>query len=156
MSTDKPELDIQSELVEFLASCGWLVEPMLADAFQTGLPDFYCHHPQWGERWVEVKRADNYTFTLRQRQKWPGWEASGVGIWILTAATEEQYGLLFKDPNWRQFWKPSFRTPTRQDVDAQIAELHREYEESQKADKDAPHEPAGDGPPWPVGKPPLD
>ena len=160
MSTDKPELEIQRELAEFLTSRGWLVEPMLADAFQNGVPDFYCHHPKYGERWVEVKRADHYTFTLRQRQTWPAWEASGVGIWILTAATEEQYGLLFKAPNWRQFWRESFGTPTRDDIDALMEGCRREDEESQQADEDVTHEPAGDRPrsrhSWPVGKVRLD
>jgi hypothetical protein len=126
MSEDKLELQIQRKLVEFLRVRGWHVERMLADSFQNGIPDLYCHHRKWTERWVEVKRPDGYSFTLRQRQKWPVWEKAGIGIWILTAATQEQYDLLFKPPNWRDFWKPSFATPTKADIDAMLDELVRE------------------------------
>ena len=90
----KLELHIQHELITFLKARGWLVERLLADAFQNGFPDFYIHHPKWGSRWVEVKRPDNYSFTKAQRRKWPEWHKFGVPIWILTAATDEQYGLL--------------------------------------------------------------
>ncbi len=124
----KRELHIQHELAKFLRARGWLVERMLADAYQNGIPDFYIHHPRWGSRWVEVKRPDNYSFTKAQRRKWPEWQKFGVPIWILTAATEEQYGLLFGPPNWLDFWKPSFQIP---DVDAMIDELAREYEAEQ-------------------------
>ena len=60
-----------------------------------------------------------------QRLKWPEWECAGIPIWILTAATQDQYDLLFKSPNWREFWKRSFDVP---DVDAMIDELAREGE----------------------------
>ncbi len=124
----KLELQIQKDLADFLRARGWLVERMLADAFQNGIPDLYIHHPKWGSRWVEVKRPDNYSFTRAQRRKWPEWEKSGVPIWILTAATDEQYGLLFGPPNWRKYWRPSYQIP---DVDAMIDELVREHEAEQ-------------------------
>jgi hypothetical protein len=132
MSEDKLEAQIQRKLVEFLKIRGWHVERMLANAYQTGIPDLYCYHKKWGARWVEVKRPDGYSFTQRQRQKWPKWEEAGIGIWILTAANEEQYGLLFKEPNWHQFWKPSFAIP---DVNSMIDDLAREYEQSQATDQ---------------------
>jgi hypothetical protein len=56
-------------------------------------------------------------------------------IWILTAATQEQYDLLFKPPNWRDFWKPSFAVPTKADIDAMLDELDREEEQSQASDR---------------------
>ena len=133
MSDDKPELHVQRELVEFLKVRGWHVERMLADSYQNGLPDLYAYHKKWGARWIEVKRPKDYSFTKRQRQKWPEWERAGISIWILTAATQEQYDLLFKPPNWRDFWKPSYQTPTTSDVDAMIDVLAREYEQSQGA-----------------------
>ena len=131
MSEDKLELEIQRELVKFLRAREWYVERMLANAFQTGIPDLYCYHRKSGERWVEVKRPKDYSFTKRQRQKWPQWEKAGIGIWILTAATQEQYDLLFKAPNFREFWKPSFALPTKADVDAMIDKLANECEQSQ-------------------------
>ena len=132
MSDDKRELHIQRELVEFLRTRGWHVERMLADAYQNGIPDLFCHHKRWGMRWVEVKRPDEYSFTLRQRQKWPAWEKAGIGIWILTAATQEQYDLLFKSPNWRDFWRPSFATPSVADIDAMLDDLTREAREDEQ------------------------
>jgi len=122
----KQESQIQRELVRFLKARGWHCERMLANAFQDGIPDLYIHHPKWGGRWVEVKRPDSYSFTKAQRRKWPEWERFGIPIWILTAATDEQYGLLFGPPNWRDFWKPSFQIP---DVDAMLDELDREAEQ---------------------------
>jgi hypothetical protein len=133
MSENKPELQIQRELVELLTAHGWHVERMLGNSYQSGIPDLYCHHRKWGGRWIEVKRPDEYSFTKRQRQKFPAWERAGIFIWILTAATEEQYDLLFKPPNWRQFWKPSFAVPTKADLDAMIDKMAREYEQSQKS-----------------------
>lgn len=136
MSEDKLECQIQCKLIEFLKARGWHVERMLANKFQTGIPDLFCYCRKWGMRWVEIKRRDRYSFTLRQRQKWPAWEKAGLGIWVLTAATQEQYDLLFKPPNWRQFWRPSFATPTASDVDAMLDELVREGEQSQASGQD--------------------
>jgi hypothetical protein len=126
MSDDEPEAKIQRKLVEFLRVHGWYVERMLANAYQTGIPDLYCYHKKWGSRWIEVKRPHDYTFTPAQRRKWPEWEKAGIPIFILTAATEEQYNLLFKAPNWREFWKPSFATSTKADIDALLDEVRRE------------------------------
>jgi hypothetical protein len=125
MSEDKLELHLQRELVTFLRARGWYVERMLANAYQTGIPDLYCYHTKWRERWVEIKRPADYSFTRAQRRKWPERERAGILIWILTAATQEQYDLLFKPPNWRDFWKPLFAIP---DVNAMIDELAREHE----------------------------
>jgi hypothetical protein len=120
-----PEWHIQQDLIAFLEARGWLVERMIGNAFQTGVPDLYCHHPNWGYRWIDVKRpGKNYSFTKAQRRKWPEWESKGVGIWILNAATQEQYDLLFKKPNWRDYWKASWgQIP---DIDALLDELDRE------------------------------
>jgi hypothetical protein len=118
-----PELKIQRKLVKFLRERGWHVEYMLANGFQCGIPDLYCFHKKYGPRWVEVKRPEGYSFTDRQRRKFPEWERAGIGIWILTAATDDQYKFLFGPPNWRMFWKPSHELPN---VDAMIAELVEE------------------------------
>jgi len=130
MSADKLEQHIQRELVNFLQIRDWYVERMLGNAFQFGIPDLFCYHAKWGMRWVEVKRPEGYSFTLRQKQKWPEWEKAGIGIWILTAATQEEYDKLFQPPNWRDFWKPSFALATKADLDAMIDELANEGEQS--------------------------
>jgi len=156
MRRDKPESQIQDELVEFLRIRHWHVEPISADVFQNGIPDLFCANKELGTRWVEVKRPTTYTFTLRQRQRWPVWDEFGIGIWILTAATQEEYDKLFKPANWRDFWKEEFRVPTQEDIDAMLDEVWREHEEAQKAEKEARGEPTSDGPSpprlWRVGK----
>jgi hypothetical protein len=128
----KLESKIQADLICYLRARGWHVERMLADSYQNGIPDLYCFHKQWGHRWIEVKRPVGYSLTLRQRQKFPAWEEAGIGIWILTAATEEQYRLLFTEPNWRDFWKPKDAIP---DAAAMFDELADEYERSRAAER---------------------
>lgn len=103
-----PEWYIQRDLIEFLKVRGWLVERMVGHAWQTGIPDLYCHHPKWEYRWIDVKVEGRYSFTKAQRGKWPKWAAAGVGIWILTGATEQEYSKLFQPPNWREYWKESW------------------------------------------------
>lgn len=121
-------------MVEFLRARRWYVERMLANSHQTGTPDLYCYHTKCSERWVEVKRPNDYSFTRAQRRKWPEREKAGISIWILTAATQQQYDLLFKAPNWREFWKPSYEPP---DIDKLLDELDREGDQSQGPDEDA-------------------
>ena len=70
-------------LIAFLKTRGWLVERMIGNAFQMGIPDLFCHHPKWGQRWIDVKRpGKNYTFTKAQKRKWPVWDerASASGF----------------------------------------------------------------------------
>ncbi|REJ65605.1 MAG: hypothetical protein DWQ31_16835 [Planctomycetota bacterium] len=121
-----PEWYLQRDLVEFLEARGWLVEPMHGNLYQKGIPDLYCFHRRYGERWIDCKIEGQYTFTKAQRQKWPQWEKKGIGIWILTAATQREYDKLFKPPNWRDYWKESWgHLP---DIDALLDELDRQGE----------------------------
>jgi hypothetical protein len=125
-----PEWKIQQTLIQYLRDRGWLVEVMHGNAFQKGIPDLYIHHPQWGSRWIDCKNPENYSFTKAQRHKWPLWDAHGAGIWILTAANQEQYDLLFAPPNWRDYWKESWALPTEEDIDDMLAELDEEEDAS--------------------------
>lgn len=76
-------------------------------------------HGTYGTRWVDYKSPSRYSLTAAQRLKWPIWDAYGVGIWIMTAATDDEYRKLFEEANWRQYWKPSYG-PT---VDALLDEV---------------------------------
>jgi len=71
--------------------------------YQSGFPDLYICHARYGTRWVEVKVKDKYKFTGAQLENFPAMSAKNVGIWILTAATEEEYAKLFKPANWHTF-----------------------------------------------------
>lgn len=115
-----PEYHIQSDLIEYLSDRGWLVERMIGNAYQSGIPDLYCFHPTWLSRWIDVKVEGRYSFTRQQRIKWPRWEKFGVGIWILTGADQSQYDRLFGPPNWRNYWKPQWELP---DVDALLDQV---------------------------------
>jgi len=120
-----PEWHIQQDLIAFLKARGWLVERMIGNAFQLGIPDLYVHHPKWGARWIDVKRpGGNHRFTKAQKRKWPVWESFGIGIWILTAANQKAYDTLFAPPNWRDYWKESWGEIP--DIDSLLDELDRE------------------------------
>jgi len=124
-----PEWHIQKDVIAFLQARGWLVEVMHGNAFQKGIPDLWVHHPKWGGRWIDCKNPESYSFTKAQRRKWPIWDHFGVGIWILTAATQEEYDKLFALPNWRDYWKDSWDLPTVDDIDVMLEELNREATE---------------------------
>ena len=112
-----PEHKIQRDLIEYLVARGWMVEHTHGNLYQTGFPDLFIAHYKWGTRWIDVKNPKKYSFTKAQRQKWPEWEAKRVGIWILTAASQDQYDLLFAPPNWRKFWRASWAPPTLAEID---------------------------------------
>jgi hypothetical protein len=124
-----PEWHIQKKLLEYLRDRGWLVEVMHGNAFQQGIPDLFLHHPQRGSRWVDVKNPKQYSFTKAQRLKWPLWDHFGIGIWILTAATQEEYDKLFGLPNWKDYWRDSWKMPTIEDIDLMLDEIDDEEEE---------------------------
>lgn len=118
-----PEYQIQQNIVTFLEARGWHVERLIGNAFQSGLPDLLVFHPKWGYRFVEVKYAKRYSFTAAQKRKFPVLEKFGVGIWILTAATQAEYDKLFKGPNWRAYVKKSWKIPTQQEIDTMMEEI---------------------------------
>jgi hypothetical protein len=122
-----PEWYIQRDLMTYMRARGWLVERMTGNMYQKGIPDLYCHHPQWGERWIDVKNDGKYSFTDDQKKKWPVWERAKVGIWILVAATQTEYDKLFAPPNFRDYWKPSWDREFN--IDKLLAELRAEADE---------------------------
>lgn len=118
-----PEYKIQTLLIEFLEARGWHTERIVGSAFQMGLPDLFIAHPKWGQRWVEVKNPERYSFTKAQKLKFPVLEKFGVGIWIITSADQEGYDKLFAAPNWRDYVKAGWNLPTQQDIDKILEEI---------------------------------
>jgi len=100
-----PEWIIQQKVIEFLRIRGWFVKVIHGSTFQTGLADLYICKRTYGSRWVEIKNPLAYRFTAAQLETFPRLASEGVGIWILTAATEEEYQKLFLPPNWWTFLK---------------------------------------------------
>lgn len=115
-----PEAKIRAALVSYLETRGWLVNITHGNAYQTGFPDLYIARDA-ATRWIDVKTPGRYSFTKAQRAKWPEWERYGIGIWILVAATQEEYDKLFAPPNWRAYWKPSWELPN---IEAALRELN--------------------------------
>lgn len=117
------EAERQQALVRYLTLRGWFVVTFIGNAYQTGVPDVWAHHPQFGFRWIDLKRPGAYSFTRAQRAKWPKWDAAGVGIWILEGDGENEYAKLFRLPNWRDYWKAAWGDPTP--LIDELAEQHR-------------------------------
>lgn len=133
-----PEFYIQNRWVEFLENKGWLVERMVGNAYQKGIPDLFLAHIKYGQRWVDIKVYGQYNFTKAQKLKWPIWKDFRVGIWIIGATSSEactkqhmitEYSKLLEPPNWREFWNPRWdQTPSidelLEDVDNADSEMH--------------------------------
>lgn len=66
-----------------------------------GIPDLYCVHPHFGQRWVEVKlpQMKGSKFTGAQLEIFPKLEKFGAGVWILTGANQQEYYKLFEKSN---------------------------------------------------------
>jgi len=94
-----PEAKIQRSIIDFLRLREWVVMPTHGNMYQSGFPDLYIVKRRYGSRWIEVKNPEHFVFTPAQWEMFPKLIAEGIGIWILTAATETEYQKLFKKPN---------------------------------------------------------
>ncbi|MCK9460601.1 MAG: hypothetical protein M0R80_13260 [Proteobacteria bacterium] len=97
-----PEDKIQREIIAFLQMRGWFVKPTHGNMYQSGFPDLFACHSSYGQRWIEVKNPLAYSFTGAQLIDFPKICANGSGVWVLVAATEEEYKKLFSKYNW--YW----------------------------------------------------
>lgn len=80
-----------------------MVRETHGNIYQSGFPDIYTAHPRYRTRWIEVKNPEGYSFTKAQREFFPLLASCGVGVWVLTAATEEEYLKLWQPANWYLF-----------------------------------------------------
>lgn len=103
--TTGPEAKIQQAIINMLRIREWFVKPTHGNMYQSGFPDLYACHVRYGARWIEVKNKEAYEFTPAQVETFPQICAHGVGIWILTAAVEDEYLKLFRPFNWYVFLK---------------------------------------------------
>lgn len=102
-SSETPEEKIQREVVTYLRDREWMVKRVIGNMYQSGFPDLFCSHRLYGARWVEIKNPLSYSFTPAQIQDFPLFCANGSGVWVLVAATDDEYQKLFKPPNWYQY-----------------------------------------------------
>ncbi len=98
-----PEKIIEDGLKAYLKALDWLVIKTHGNEFQMGLPDLYCAHYTLGQRWIEVKNPEKYSFTPAQMEVFPAMQSKGIGIWILTAYDKYEYDKLFQPYNWHRF-----------------------------------------------------
>ena len=124
-----PEYDIREEIRDFLKAREWLVRFTHGNKYQSGFPDIFAYHPKWTYRWIDAKTPGAYSFTKKQRIEWPIWDSFGVGIWIMTAGNQSEYDKLFRPPNWKDYWKPSWGAiPTLADIDKLLDEIDDNFE----------------------------
>lgn len=97
-----PEGIIQDKIINKLTSEGWYCLETYGSTFQTGLPDVYCCHKDYGARWIEVKNPAGYKFQPSQRRLFPIMGAYNVPIYILMSETETDR-IKSSPPNWRKF-----------------------------------------------------
>lgn len=106
-----PERKIQDAIIDMLRIHEWYIMETHGNMYQSGFPDLYVTHSSYRQRWIEVKNPDKYEFTPAQLTHFPKLSAHGTGIWILTAATEEEYKKLFKPPNWHTYLSVWSKSP---------------------------------------------
>lgn len=80
-----------------------MVKETHGNAYQSGFPDVYATHERYFMRWIEVKVPEAFSFTPAQLRDYPVMRAKGSPIWILTAATDEEYEKLFKPCNLSEY-----------------------------------------------------
>jgi len=98
-----PEAKIQRDVISMLRAKDWYTLTTHGNAYQVGLPDLFICHCRYGHRWIDIKNPSGYRFTPAQLEHWPKLCAYGSGVWILIAATEEEYKKLFQPANWWTF-----------------------------------------------------
>lgn len=97
---DGPEAKIQSDIMNYLTLRDWFVKSTHGNMYQSGLPDLFATHKNYGQRWIEVKNPDGYSFTAAQLETFPKLIAFGSGVWVLVGANEYEYKKLFSPCNY--------------------------------------------------------
>lgn len=128
---ESKETKIRDAIRDMLKARKWRSHIMHGNAYQFGIPDLYCMHREYGQRWIDAKVAGKYSFTKAQKQTWPIWHFQyKVGIWILTGDEQNQYDRLFGPPNWLDYWKKSWGDPKKYldgpDIDVILAKIGEE------------------------------
>ena len=99
-----PEQKIRAAIIKYLEARQWYVVIIIGNKLQMGLPDLFIAHQNFGQRWVEIKNPEKYSFTRAQKENFPRMVAHGVGVWIMTEATDREYEVLFKPYNLYKYW----------------------------------------------------
>ncbi len=98
-----PEAVIQNRLIDLLTLEDWFCIETYGSIFQSGLPDIFAVHKEYGCKWIECKNPKKYSFTPAQIKTFPMFTAYGVGIWIIT--DPDKRDIIFNSPNWQEYLK---------------------------------------------------
>lgn len=103
-----PEDKLQAAWKTFLEARGWYVKSTHGGMFQSGFPDLWITHRDYGGKWVEIKlpHMKGSRFTKAQKECFPKLAENGTPIWILTTVCEQEYKKLFdfEEGNWMEYF----------------------------------------------------
>lgn len=91
-----PEAEIQDAIVAMLRARLWYVQETHGNVYQSGLPDIFATHRNYGFRWIEVKRRSGSRLTNAQKSCFPQIVANGCPIYFMYEATDSEYLKLMK------------------------------------------------------------
>lgn len=81
----------------------WLVMPTHGNEYQSGFPDLYCAHFLYGQKWIEIKNPDGFSFTPAQLEMFPLLNSKNVGVWILMSAESHELQKIHGPQNWYHY-----------------------------------------------------
>ena len=82
----------EKQLRDWMFIKGWHTIKLHGSTFQSGLPDLYCMHKLYGQRWIEVKTPTG-VLSMKQCEQFLKWWQHGVHVYILTGVSD--YNKLF-------------------------------------------------------------
>jgi len=107
-SVQGPESVIEQAIIDYLKVRDWYVRRLHGSTFQAGMPDLFACCKMSGAnliRLIEVKDPTRKgdIFTPAQLETFPKLNANGCPVYVMTAATDEEYKKLFKEGNWHEY-----------------------------------------------------
>jgi hypothetical protein len=83
---------------------GWMMRKVHGSTYMKGWPDYWCYHPDFGMRWVEMKRP-NHGRLKNTQIKFFG-ELNKFGCPVTIALGVEDYLMIVKKENNWWKWAP--------------------------------------------------
>jgi hypothetical protein len=85
--------------MEQLRLRGWFVKSTHGSLYQSGFPDLYACHAQYGAKWIEVKQRTGYKFTPAQVETFGKLITNHIGIWVLVDWSSDELDKIHGAPN---------------------------------------------------------
>lgn len=102
-----PEAKGSKVFIKYLESKGWYCAKLGGGKYTVGWPDYYCYHPHFHHRWLEMK-AKGGKLRSSQIARFKRLAAAGDKVYVIEVGDDKeklsQYAILFADyDNWRVF-----------------------------------------------------